>query len=120
MSNACATFLYVVVINRGDSFESFLFVFFLFLFQSPFKRCNFSYIVTAWESSDSFDSLSFKRHSISRVRRDVKPLQPGLRSPQPSSSHLSSDWVNSVSRCDVSADVSMLAFPDPANFTGKV
>ena len=80
------------------------------------KRCKFSCNVPAWESSDSFDPLSVKRHSISCLRHDGKPLQPGLRSPQPYNSHLSSDWVDSVSRGDVSADVSILAFPDPANF----
>ena len=43
-------------------------------------------------------------------------MQPGIQSPQPRNSHLASDWVESVSRGDVSADVSMLAFPDPAAF----
>ena len=50
------------------------------------------------------------------MRHDGKPLQPGIQSPQPRNSHLASDWVESVSRGDVSADVSMLAFPDPAVF----
>ena len=49
-------------------------------------------------------------------RSDGKPLQPGIQSPQPRSSHLASNWVESVSRGDVSTDVSMLAFPDPAAF----
>ena len=87
-----------------------------FLFQPPFKRFKFSYIVPAWESSGLFDPLSVKQNTISWVRHDGKPLQPGIQSPQPRNSHLASDWVESVSRGDVSADVSMIAFPDPAVF----
>ena len=87
-----------------------------FLFQPPFKRFKFSYTVPAWESSGSFGPLSVKRNSISWVRYDGKPLQPGIQSPQPHNSHPALDWVESVSRGDVSADVSMLAFLDPATF----
>ena len=50
------------------------------------------------------------------MRHDGKSLQPGLQSPQPYNSHLASDWVDSVPRGDVSADVTMLAFTDPASF----
>ena len=89
---------------------------FFFLFQPPFKRFKFSYTVPAWESSGSFDPLSVKQNTISWVRHDGKPLQPGFQSPQPRNSHLASDWVEGVSRGDVSADVSMLAFPDPPVF----
>ena len=87
-----------------------------FLFQPPSKRYKISYTVPACESSDSFDLLSVKQHSISWVRHDGKSLKPGLQSPQPYNSHLASDWVDSVSRGDVLADVTMLAFPDPASF----
>ena len=87
-----------------------------FLFQPPSKRYKISYTVPAWECSDSFDSLPVKQHSISWVRYDGKSLQPGLQSPQPYNSHLASDWVDSVPRGDVSADVTMLAFPVPASF----
>ena len=82
----------------------------------PSSIAKFSYIVPAWEPSDSFAPLSVKRHGISLVRHDGKPLQPGPRFPQLYNSHFSSDWVDSVSRDDVSADVSMLPFPDPATF----
>ena len=85
-------------------------------FQPPSKRFKLSYTVPAWESSDSFDPLSIKQHSISWVHHDGKPLQPRLQSPRPYNSHLASVWVDSVSRGDVSADISMLAFPDPASF----
>ena len=91
-------------------------LFFSSLFQPPFKRFKFSYILPAWESSGSFGPLSVKRNSISWVRHDGKPLQPGIQSPQPRNSDMASDWVESVSRGDVSAAVSMLAFPDPAAF----
>ena len=94
----------------------FQFFFPFFLFQPPSKRYKISYSVPALESSDSFDPLSVKQHSISWVRHDGKSLQPGLQFPQPYNSHLASDWVDSVSRGDVSADVTMLAFPDPASF----
>ena len=90
-----------------------------FLFQPPFKSFKFSYIVPAWESSGLFDPLSVKQNTISWVRHDGKPLQPGIQSPQPRNSHLASDWVESVSRGDVSADVSMLAFPDPTVFVAS-
>lgn len=53
------------------------------------------------------------------MRHDGKPLQPGPWSPQPYNSHLSSDWVDRVSRGEVSADVSMLTFPDPTNFVAS-
>ena len=89
---------------------------FFFLFQPPFKRFKFSYTVPAWESSGSFHPLSVKQNTISWVRHDGKPLQPGIQSPQPRNSHLASNWVESVSRGDVSADVSIRAFPDPAVF----
>ena len=85
-------------------------------FQPPSKRFKLSYTVPACESSVSFDPLSIKQHSISWVHHDGKPLQPGLQSPRPYNSHLASVWVDSVSCGDVSADVSMLAFPDPVSF----
>ena len=91
-----------------------------FLFQPPFKRFKFSYTVLAWESSGSFDLLSVKHNTISWVHHDGKPQQPGLQSPQPRNSHLASDWVESVSRGDVSADVSMLAFPDHVFVAGRL
>ena len=97
----------------GSSSSSF---FPFFLFQPPSKRYKISYSVQAWEFSDSFDPLSVKQHSISWVRHDGKSLQPGLQSPQPYDSHLASDWVDSVSHGDVSADVTMLASLDPASF----
>ena len=102
--------------SLGFSFLFLPFLFFFFLFQPPFKRFKFSYTVPAWESSGSFHPLFVKQNTISWVRHDGKPLQPGIQSPQPRNSHLASDWVESVSRGDVSADVSMLAFPDPAVF----
>ena len=109
------SFLICVLLGHFSdlSFSSF---FPFFLFQPPSKRYKISYTVPAWESLDSFDPLSVKQHSISWVRHDGKSLQPGLQSPQPYNSHLASDWVDSVSRGDVSADVTMLAFPDPASF----
>ena len=85
-------------------------------FQPPSKRFKLSYTVPACESSDSFDPLSIKQHSISWVHHDGKPLQLGLQSPRPYNSHLASVWVDNVSRGDVSADVSMLGFPDPVSF----
>ena len=78
--------------------------------QPPFKRLKFSYTVPAWESCGSFSPLSVKRDSISWMRHDGKPLQARIQSPQLCNSLLASDWVESVSHGDVSADVSMLAF----------
>ena len=46
----------------------------------------------------------------------ASPYSPGFSPHRPYNSHLASVWVDSVSRGDVSADVSMLAFPDPASF----
>ena len=72
-------------INKSDSFELFLLSLFFALyyeyfsfFQPPSKRFKLSYTVPAWESSDSFDPLSVKQHSISWVHHDGKPLQPGF------------------------------------------
>ena len=86
---------------------TFFFLPFFFLFQPPFKRFKFSYTVPAWESSRLFGPLSVKRNSISWVHHDGKPLQPGIQSPQPRNSHPASDWVESFSSGDVSADVSI-------------
>ena len=63
-----------------------------------------------------FDPLSVKHNSISWVHHDGKALDPSPHSPQPYNAHLSSVWINSVICGDFAADVSMLAFPDPAHF----
>ena len=111
-------FRFVSYLRSSWTFFGFKFQFFFLFFSFPafLRALQISCTVPAWESSVSFDPLSVKQHSISWVRHDGKSLQPGLQSPQPYNSHLASDWVDSVSRGDVSADVTMLAFPDPASF----
>lgn len=99
----------------------FLFFFFLvflspFIFQPLSKRIKLSYRVPDWERTDSFDPLSIKYNSIHWVHHDGKALDPSPQSPQPYNAHLSSDWINSVIRGVFAADVTMLAFPDPATF----